>query len=559
MTEAAVVPLPGSERRPLAAAQAAGEIDPAERIELTIVTRRTASLPRTAAGTPARLSRDELRQNYGSAPADQDLVGRVLTGRYPALEVTGADPGARRMTVAGPAADLASAFGAQLSRVTSPGPGGTRVSHRYRTGGLTLPAELADVVVAVLGFDDRPQARPQVRIAAAGAAAPVSYTPPQVASIYQYPANTDGTGQSVGIIELGGGYETADLDNYFSGLGLATPSVTAVSVDGATNVPGQDPQGADAEVELDIEVLGSVANGAALLVYFAPNTDQGFVDAITTAVQATPTPVAVSISWGQAESEWTAQAMTALDEAMADGASLGVTVCVAAGDNGSSDGVSDGQPHTDFPASSPHGLACGGTTLEADVTTGTVTSETVWNDQPLGGATGGGVSQAFGLPTWQDNAGVPDNPAGSPGRGVPDVAGNADPDTGYQILVDGQQTVVGGTSAVAPLWSALTARLAQALGESLGLIQESLYAGIEPAEPVAGLRDITQGNNGAYSAGPGWDACSGLGVPEGTQLLSQLSAAAPAAPAEPIEPIGPARPAGPARGLISWLFHRSAN
>jgi kumamolisin len=275
-------------------------------------------------------------------------------------------------------------------------------------------------------------------------------------------------------------------------------------------------------VLLDIEMLGALAPGAAQYVYFAPNTDQGFVDAVTTAVHATPTPAAVSISWGGPEAQWTSQAMTALDSAISDGAALGVTVCVAAGDNGSSDGVSDGQPHVDFPASSPNALGCGGTTLEGNTTTGAVTSETVWNDGSSGGATGGGVSVTFPLPTWQASAGVPASPSGGTGRGVPDVAGNADPNTGYQVLADGQQQVVGGTSAVAPLWAALTCRLVQSLGKPLGLMQEALYQGVQPAGPVAGLRDITQGNNGNYSAGPGWDACTGLGVPEGTALLSRL-------------------------------------
>ena len=294
-------------------------------------------------------------------------------------------------------------------------------------------------------------------------------------------------------------------------------------------MPGQDPQGADGEVLLDIEVVGAVAPGAAQLVYFAPNTDQGFVDAVTMAVHAEPTPVAVSISWGGPESTWTGQSMTALDQAIADGVALGVTITAAAGDNGSGDGVSDGKPHTDFPASSPHALACGGTSLHGDPATGTISTETVWNDGAGGGATGGGVSVTFALPTWQASAGVPANPSGAPGRGVPDVAGNADPATGYQVLIDGQQTVIGGTSAVAPLWAALIARFAQALGKSFGLMQQPLYAGVQPGQPMTGLRDITSGNNGAYSAGPGWDACTGLGVPEGTALLAVLSAKEPAA------------------------------
>ncbi|MGH3302691.1 MAG: S53 family peptidase, partial [Streptosporangiaceae bacterium] len=462
---------------------------------------------------------------------DHDLVASLLTGLDPAIEVTDADPGSRRMTVAGPSAVLAGAFGTELSQVMSTGPAGAaaQVTHRYRRGTLQLPAVLDGVIVAVLGLDTRPQAASQIR-QVDPALVQVSYTPPEVAGIYQYPAGTDGTGRTVAVIELGGGFAQSDLTAYFSGLGLATPSVTAVGVDGGSNVPGEDPAGADAEVLLDVEVLGSVASGAAQLVYFAPNTDQGFIDAVTTAVHAEPAPAAVSISWGGPESSWTSQAMTALDAAIADGVALGVTVCIAAGDNGSSDGVSGGEPHCDFPASSPHALACGGTTLHAAPGAGVISSETVWNDGSSGGATGGGVSAVFPLPAWQATAGVPMAPGGGTGRGVPDVAGNADPATGYQVLVDGQQTVVGGTSAVAPLWAALVARLTESLGRGTGLIQTALYAGIEPGQPDAGLRDITTGNNGAYSAGPGWDACTGLGVPAGTALLARLSAAATTAP-----------------------------
>jgi kumamolisin len=112
--------------------------------------------------------------------------------------------------------------------------------------------------------------------------------------------------------------------------------------------------------------------------------------------------------------------------------------------------------------------------------------------------------------------------SGSSGRGVPDVAGNADPATGYQIYSDGSAQVVGGTSAVAPLWAALVSRLAEATGKRFGLIQPALYAGVAPGVDVAGFRDITSGNNGAYTAGPGWDACSGLGSPEGTALQTRL-------------------------------------
>ena len=530
------VPLPGSERRPLPAAEQAGPVDGSQRIEVTLVTRRRAALPRDLVEGPATVTRDQLGAQHGTDPADVDLLRSVLARR--GLEVTGADPGARQVKVAGSLAALAETFGAELTMVRSPDPGtGQPAEHRYREGALRVPAELDGIVLAVLGLDDRPQARPHFRRAPAAGAqeagaagpavAPVSYTPPQVAGFYQFPAGTDGTGQTLAIIELGGGFGSSDLTSYFGGLGLPVPTVTAVGVDGAANTPGQNPNGADGEVLLDIEVAGAVAPGAAQVVYFAPNTDQGFVDGVTSAVHASPTPTAISISWGQSEDSWTAQGRTALDEALADAAALGITVTVAAGDNGSSDAVTDGQPHTDFPASSPHALACGGTGLRGDAATGVISSETVWNDGAGHGATGGGVSDTFGLPSWQASAGVPPRagaPAGTPpGRGVPDVAGCADPQTGYQVLVDGQSMVVGGTSAVAPLWAALICRLAQATGQSFGLLQPLLYTGVTAGRAAAGFQDITSGNNGAYSAGPGWDACTGLGSPNGTTLLSILS------------------------------------
>jgi kumamolisin len=325
-----------------------------------------AELRRTAGGVPDRLSLDELQGSYGSDPADQALVADVLTGLGLGLEVTSSDPGSRRLTVAGPVSALARAFGTTLSLVTSEGHGQAGpVTHRCREGGLQVPAELAGIVVAVLGLDSRPQARSQLRRRDHAAAQTVSYTPPEVAAFYAFPGGADGTGQAIAIIEFGGGFAESDLNTYFSGLGITTPSVTAVGVDGASNMAGQDPTGADGKVLLDIEVAGSVAPGAAQVVYFSPNTDHGFVDAVTEAIHATPTPTAVSISWGQSEDSWTALGRISLDAAIADGAALGVTVCVAAGDKGSGVGITDGQPHCDFPASSPNALACGGQACRA--------------------------------------------------------------------------------------------------------------------------------------------------------------------------------------------------
>jgi kumamolisin len=282
-------------------------------------------------------------------------------------------------------------------------------------------------------------------------------------------------------------------------------------VDGAGNSPGV---AADAEVALDIQVVGSTAPGSEIIVYFAPNSTRGFYDAIAAAVHdAVRRPSIVSISWGTAESRWTGQAMDSYDALFADAAASGVTVFAACGDTGATDGVPDGGLHVDFPASSPHVVGCGGTRLTDGV-------ETVWNNLAGGGgATGGGVSAHFARPGYQDNAGVPVGVDGRLMRGVPDVAGVADPATGYRIRVNATEVVVGGTSAVAPLWAGLTALVNARGGGASGFVQPRLYA------TSGALRDIEQGDNGGYAAGPGWDPCTGLGVPAGEATVSALQPA----------------------------------
>jgi kumamolisin len=540
-----LVPLSGSERSELPGAiPAPSPLDDSQQITVTVLLRRRAEVPSALVEGPQTVSAAQLGEQYGAAEADAQLVAQVL-GEY-GLTVTETHLASRRLNVSGTIAAMQTAFGTTLTAVTSPHPDGSgNVAHRYRTGSLSVPAQLSGIITAVLGLDDRPQARPQFRRgpvsgarAAAepedGTAAPAAkggpLTAPQVASFYQFPAGTDGTGQTVAIIELGGGYTQADLNTYFSGLGLSVPPVTAVGVGGASNSPGGD---ADGEVELDIEVVGGVAPGAAQKVYFADNTDQGFINAVSQAVHDTPTPVAVSISWGQSEDQWSAQTRVAMDQAFADAAAVGVTVTVAAGDNGASDDPS-GQTsvHCDFPASSSHALACGGTKLIGNTSSFAITSEVVWNELASNeGAGGGGVSDVFTEPSWQANAGVPASAAGggstSGGRGLPDVAGNADPVSGYLVVVDGQQEPIGGTSAVAPLWAGLIARLAQATGKTFGLMQPLLYAGVAPGIAQPGFNDIVSGGNGAYQAGPGWDACTGLGSPNGAALLKLLSGTTP--------------------------------
>jgi kumamolisin len=432
---------------------------------------------------------------------------------------------------------MSAAFGVTLERYEHAGG-----QYRGRTGPVHVPRELSSVVVAVLGLDDRPAASPRLRVgvapgdrAADPRAAAASFTPPELARLYEFPATADGSGQCIAIIELGGGYRRADLKRYFQGLGVPMPHVSAVSVDGAHNTPAGDPGSADGEVALDIEVAGAIAAGARIAVYFAPNTDRGFLDAITKALHDTHRkPSVISISWGAAESAWTPQSLQAFDEAFATAAALGVTVFAAAGDDGSNDRVGDNKAHADFPASSPHVSGCGGTRLDA--ANGAIVDEVVWHE-PSGGATGGGVSDVFALPSWQAGAGVPPsaNPGGHVGRGVPDVAADADPATGYQVLVDGKQGVFGGTSAVAPLMAALVALLNERGGTRVGFLNPLLYGGVGAG---GAFRDITSGDNGAYQARTGWDACTGFGSPIGTALESALAATTTAAAAQPSAPDG---------------------
>jgi len=509
------VELPGRYREKMPGATASGPVDSSEIVRVTVLLRRREEAQTLSAeqfayrGPDARnyLTREEYGRLYGAAPADIAKV-EAFADEY-GLTISDRSPARRTVALMGTAGNMQAAFGTSLENFDSPSG-----SYRGRTGYLTIPANLQDVVAAVLGLDDRPAAKTHLRRARATTS---GLSPALVAEAYGFPSGATGAGQTIGIIELGGGYAPADLDTYFSGLGIKTPTVSSVSVDGGANQPGVD-QDSDAEVMLDIEVSGAVAPGAHIVVYFAPNTDQGFYDAITIAAQDTVNkPSVISISWGGPEDSWTTQSAAAMLQACTDAAGVGVTVTVAAGDDGASDGETDGKLHVDLPACLPSAIGCGGTTLK--ISGQTIKSETVWNDLSSNeGATGGGVSNIYPLPSYQASAGVPVQPETKfVGRGVPDVSGNADPETGYEVLVDGSNQVIGGTSAVAPLWAGLIALINQQLGKPVGFVQPALYQIGESA-----FHDITTGNNDGYQAAIGWDPCTGLGTPNGVALLKAL-------------------------------------
>lgn len=569
-------PVAGSHRTPFRNAKAVGKIAASQRIEVSVRVRprqqdadETARVMEMGAKRPSErsyLSREDLAATRGADPEDLAKIDQFAHTYNLTVVETSAPK--RTVRLSGTVADLCQAFGVQLQKYKS-----KEVVYRGRTGPVYVPSELADIVEGVFGLDNRPVAKPHFRrlqsparrktqlgarrgsgkgksattsnagrAAAPRNAADGSFSVPEIAQLYNFPSGLDGTGQCIAIIELndfdqngnitGTGYSVSDLETFFGNLGLPVPDVSAIGVDGGANMPGPDPN-SDGEVTLDIEVAGAVAPGAKIAVYFAPNTDAGFIDAVNAALHDTVRkPSVVSISWGGPEDASTDQFLNGLNQAFQDAATVGVTVCCAAGDNGSSDeppDTRDGQPHADFPSSSPFALACGGTKLTG---TGTaISSEVVWNegDGPGNGAGGGGASNKFSRPSYQNNSNVPVSPLGNTGRGVPDVAGNADPHTGYRVIVGGQEFPIGGTSAVAPLWAGLIALLNQSLtgkgGNTVGFWNPLIYGSLAG---TAAFHDITQGNNdidGAlhkYAAGPGWDACTGMGSPNGAQILQAL-------------------------------------
>jgi kumamolisin len=516
--------LSGSEKRPVAQPDEKRPVAASEQMTVSVIVRRKKPLAPVHVRGKQRLTRARFNADHAADPAAVALVKRFAKEFALKVQAGTPAPGRRTIKLTGTVANLQRAFGVSLSQGSIDGE-----SYRVREGSIHLPAELQGYVVAVLGLDNRPHARSYARFldeSAAEAAKveslarPHSFTPVQVGQLYQFPQGATAANQTIGLIEFGGGFRQADIAAYFKSLGQKPPKVVAVSVGGAKNDPGI-PGGPDGEVMLDIGVAGAVAPGARIVVYFAPNTQQGFVDAVAHAIHDTKyRPSVISISWGVAEIKWSAQAMAAIDAACQSAAALGITITAAAGDNGSSDRVNDGKNHVDFPASSPHVLACGGTNLCGRGST--ISAEAVWNtESPRGGATGGGVSDVFPLPIWQARSNIPRPRVPTGGRGVPDVAGDAAHATGYLIRVDGKNRVIGGTSAVAPLWAGLIAIANQQNGARAGFIQPALYA----AKNRGAFRDITVGGNGEFKAGAGWDACTGLGTPIAPRVISAIKPA----------------------------------
>ncbi len=507
----------GSHREAPAQARQVGAVPKEQRVEISIYLKPQHARAASLGGSIEQRRSTLARERATVHAADFRRVEEFLSAH--GLTVMGIDPGRRLIRAAGAAEDMSAAFTTKLDMYEQGGR-----SFRARSGTLTVPHTLHAVIESVLGLDARPVAH--TRIVRPKLAQPASVEPNQLGQLYDFPTGVTGAGVTIALIELGGGFKTKDITKAFKAMKLKAPRVVAVSVDGGTN--DQSGSDADGEVALDIQVAGGVAPGAEIAVYFAPNTDAGFADAISQAAHDTTNkPSVISISWGSAESQWTGQSVTTMNSVLQDAASLGLSVYVASGDNLATDGVSDGHAHVDFPASSPYATGCGGTHITVDA--GKITQEVVWNDATSGG--GGGISDLFPVPAFQAHVDLPpSNNAGRKGRGVPDVAGNAAPASGYVVVVDGQTEIVGGTSAVAPLWAGLTALINEKATQPLGFLPNALYPAA--ASNSALTTQITQGNNKpqgssiGYDAGPGWNACTGLGRPNGQALFDALTGTA---------------------------------
>jgi kumamolisin len=541
------IPLAGSKRALLPHSRPAGKIDPNEQASLTIRVRskgdtkalvaRAYELADTPLQSRTYATHEQLTRDHGADPADLDAVEHYAQAHN--LLVVHRSAAERSIVLKGRLGDLLAAFPANLMIYHH-----ATGTYRGRQGEILVPTELASVITGIFGFDTRPRQRsPHLlkRFALSGPGGDNGVSATFFATRYQFPTEyaggaLDGTGQTIAIIELGGGYQVSDLQTFFKEIGVSTPTVSSVSVDHAGNNPTTYDSD-DGEVMLDIEVAGAVTPAANIVVYFAPNNgDQGFIDAISAAVHDTErNPGVISISWGGPEVLTDQQGINAFHELFAAAGNLGITVCVATGDHGTADlaaGQWDQKIHVDHPACDDLVLACGGTQIDGGALTNPALGEdVVWNDNtPFnvtegdggGWASGGGISEVFPVPSYQANANLPVSlDDGQPGRGIPDVAMSA---TNYFTRVDTQEGASGGTSAVAPLMAALIARLNQAAQKRVGFINPFLYA--HAADGI--VVDVTSGTNAiantvqGYDAGPGWDACSGLGTPVGVAILNQL-------------------------------------
>ncbi|MFF2745710.1 protease pro-enzyme activation domain-containing protein [Kitasatospora sp. NPDC058048] len=553
------VALPDSSRVPLDGARVIGPADPRAPLTVTVYLRRDPDAPprpdlyELALQPPTRRT-VPTDDEYAAVHRwrDTDLKAVETFAAEHRLAVSNENPLARSVQLTGTTGDVADAFRVTLARYRYHDARDNPRVYRGREGAVHVPEELSGVITGVFGLDDRPIGanllihRTDVSLPITAKAVPALPTgvffPHQLAKPYTYPAGLDGTGQCIAVLAFNGetspgvpsgGYSSDALRTYFTALGLPVPDITNVVIQNVGS-PGNDPGPGDAtadpfdstdEIMLDLAVVGSLAPGAKIVVYFSKFTEQGWTDLVNQiATDTVNRPAVISSSYGNTEDggpRWTPAGVANVDGVFINAGTKDISICCASGDDGSRDVHIGERAHADFPASSPHVLGVGGTHLV--VQGGAVDQEIVWDDGP-GARTGGGISRMFPVPPYQVGLTMPvaANPPHVHGRGVPDVSAVASRNTGVVVPnVDGVHVdLVGGTSASAPMWAALLARINQGLGHRVGFLNPLLYAHFATGV----LRDITVGSNGAYPSGPGWDPCTGLGSPGGQQLMDGLKA-----------------------------------
>lgn len=502
----------GSERTAPEGSTVVGDVDPESLFTVTLHFRRRT--PPEIPGSHNDLARFQTRMTHRALRAQRARTHARAAKRIAnfmrecGIRVSDIDLLGRQMVLQGTVRRLHDIFGAEI-RTYAQG------DQRFiaRTGVLTIPQHIAPWTRAVVGFDRRPFLR-----RAASVVETAGLWPTQVAQLYGIPLDIDVSQQSVAIIAMGGGYRAEDLAQALEQMGRDLPVVVDQSVDGVSNQFGADSR-ADQELALDLQVIASLLPRSRVVVYFAANTAESLANAIGKVTRdEINKPTVLSISWGSPEIYWTAPRREVVAASLADAARLRISVVAAAGDQLATCGRVDGKAHVWFPASSPYVLACGGTSIVLNGMS--IESESTWNEGNIG--TGGGISDYYPLPEFQLGAGVPnsvnDNHAG---RGIPDVSALAAKSPGYRIVVDSTAVAMDGTSAATPLWAALIAMANAKRERSIGLTTPSLY------RLPSSIRSITIGDNRqagvGYSAGPGWNACTGLGVPRGGDLLNSLA------------------------------------
>ncbi|QMU71394.1 protease pro-enzyme activation domain-containing protein [Streptacidiphilus sp. P02-A3a] len=516
---AAAVPLAGSTSPALAYSHRVGALPGSRRLSVavTLKLRNQAQLSAFvgAASTPGTaayghyLTAAQFTAAYAPTTAQVDTVSAFL--RSKGLTVTRVSGNRESLDVTGSVSRLQGAFGTTESTYLDP------YSHRQfyaNDHAVVLPSAIAALVASVAGMDDHTVRAPELvrKDDSTPHSTPSGVSPSQVDTAYRInQTGENGAGETVALWEFDG-YDSSDLSTYNSQYKLSGPAATTVSVDSADY--DSDPGQGEGEVELDSEVVRAVAPQATQLVYEAPNSDQGEIDIANAIVSADKVSV-ISISWGSCEQDTTPSVMTAVNNTFEQAAAEGISIYSAAGDSGSRDCTGStsgsGVKAVDFPGSSVYDTSVGGTTLSMG-SGGSYSSESAWSDG------GGGVSTLYTRPSWQ--------PGSSTYRTVPDVASNADPNSGYAIYTGGSWEQIGGTSAAAPLWSGFTAlyneKAAAASKANLGFADPAIYQVGEGSGYGSALHDVTTGANQDYSAGPGYDEVTGWGTPVADGLMTAL-------------------------------------